>query len=190
MIVIGLDPGVVTGYAIWEARDMVLRAVGSCSIHCAMSRVLSDRESAAARGRDFLVLFEDARTLKFPGGRNAKKEGKVLQGVGSVKRDCGIWEDFLEDHGIPYQAKRWTRGTTKWTTEYFNRVTGWDKPTNEHARDAAVSVFGLNLPICAGIVRTWEDQQQRKNRSIGKSSAVPSMRARGPLRSSRTAGAG
>lgn len=190
MIVIGLDPGVVTGFAIWDALHMALEAVQSCSIHRAMSRVLDNWQSAAARGYGFLVLFEDARTLKFPGGRNAKKEGKVLQGVGSVKRDCGIWEDFLEDHGIPYQAKRWTRGTTKWTTEYFNRVTGWDKPTNEHARDAAVSVFGLNLPICAGIVRTWQDEQDRKKRSTGKSSPAASMRASATSRSSRTAGAG
>lgn len=189
MIVVGLDPGVTTGFAVWLPQTATLREVTSLPIHRAMVEVRALHELAKDKGGTLLVIFEDARTLKFPGGRNAKKEGKVLQGVGSVKRDCGIWEDFCEDYGIPYQAKRWMRGTTKWTAEYFKRLTGWAAQTNEHARDAGVLVFGLNLPICAGIVRTWQDEQERKKKSTGKSSPAASMRARLPSPPCPTAGA-
>lgn len=153
-------------------------------------RVVSYWKEPAGQLEPFgLVIFEDARTIRIGGGENFNRKEK-LQGVGSIKRDCAIWEEFLEGEGLPYQGKRWTRGTTKWDADYFKRTTGWTGQTNNHARDAAVLVFGLNLPICAGIVRVWQEEQERKKRSTGKSSPAASMRARPRSRSCPTAGAG
>jgi hypothetical protein len=199
VIVVGIDPGTVTGFAVWDAAERKLWRVESMMLHQAMTAVLDIRAQKGTRGMplepgQLLVIFEDARTLRISGGRMENEQKKygaaVREGVGSIKRDCAIWEEFLEDHGIAYQCKKWTRGTTKWDADYFKRTTGWVGTTNNHARDAAVIVFGLNLPMCGGIVRVWQEEQQRKKRSIGKSSAAPSMRARRTSRSFPIAGAG
>lgn len=194
MIVVGIDPGTVTGFAVWDAAERKLWRVESMLLHQAMTALLEIRAQKGTRGMplepgQLLVIFEDARTIRIGGGENFNRKEK-LQGVGSIKRDSAIWEEFLEDHGIAYQGKRWTRGTTKWNADYFKRTTGWAGTTNNHARDAAVIVFGLNLPMCGGIVRAWQEQQERKKRSTGKSSAAASTPARPPLRSCPTAGAG
>lgn len=194
MIVIGIDPGTATGFAVWDAKERKLCRVESMLLHQAMTAVLDIRAQKGTRCMplqpgQLLVIFEDARTIRIGGGENFNRKEK-LQGVGSIKRDSAIWEEFLEDHGIAYQGKRWTRGTTKWDADYFKRTTGWTGTTNSHARDAAVIVFGLNLPMCGGIVRAWQEEQERKKRSTGKSSPAASMRVSATSRSSRTAGAG
>lgn len=194
MIVIGIDPGTATGFAVWDAKERKLWRVESMLIHQAMTAVLDIRAQKGTRSMpleagQLLVIFEDARTIRIGGGENFNRKEK-LQGVGSIKRDSAIWEDFLEDHGIAYQGKRWTRGTTKWDADYFKRTTGWTGTTNNHARDAAVIVFGLNLPMCGGIVRAWQEEQERKKRSTGKSSSAASMRVSATSRPLRTAGAG
>lgn len=152
MIVIGIDPGTTTGFALWNAERRELLAVESWKIHLAMKLVESLKADKP------LVIFEDARSMRISGGKTFGKEER-LQGVGSVKRDSSIWEDFLEDLGVPYQARMWKPGTTKWSAEEFKRVTGWAQKTNNHARDAAVIVHGLNLPMAQGIVRAWEQRR-------------------------------
>lgn len=152
MIVIGIDPGTTTGFAIWDPHARQLLAVESWKIHQAMRRVESLRADSP------LVLFEDARTMRIGGGKTFGQNSR-LQGVGSVKRDSAIWEDFLEDAGLPYQARMWKPGMTKWSAPEFLRVTGWSLPTNNHGRDAAVIVYGTNLPMAQGMVRAWEQRR-------------------------------
>lgn len=71
-----------------------------------------------------------------------EEERKRLQGVGSVKRDASIWEDYLKDLGVSFEMVAPKRNVTKLKQETFKRYTGWDKRTNEHGRDAAMLVFG------------------------------------------------
>lgn len=151
MIVIGIDPGTTTGFAIWDPHTRALLAVDSMKLHRALARVESLRADAP------LVIFEDARTMRIGGGETYGQKSR-LQGVGSVKRDSAIWEEFLEDAGLPYQARTYKAGTTKWTADYFQRITGWTAQTNNHGRDAAVIVHGLNLPMAEGIVRAWQQR--------------------------------
>ena len=84
------------------------------------------------------VWFEDAR---FIGGGGKGGTGR-LQGAGSIKRDCSVWEEFLDYHNIAYRKIKPQRGSTKWDDKRFKRTTGWAKRTNEHSRDAGVIVFG------------------------------------------------
>lgn len=85
------------------------------------------------------VRFEDARQRRWYG-----KAGKEqLQGAGSIKRDCTIWEDFLKDYGIPFQAIAPRHNRTKLNKLKFAAITGYKGQSSEHARDAAMLVFGL-----------------------------------------------
>jgi hypothetical protein len=131
--IIGIDPGVNTGFAIWHKPTGKLLEVTSLSIVAAMDKIvkLGPLEIIELR-------YEDANLRRWYGSKGAE----VLQGVGSVKRDCNIWAEFCQFHGIKSRAIAPQRGATKWTAEYFRTVTKWQGRTNEHGRDAALLVIG------------------------------------------------
>ncbi len=135
-IFIGIDPGTETGLAVWDSSFGELVSVDSFKIHKAMQIVLNYKSSAGALG-PIKVRVEDARLRKWFGKASAEK----LQGVGSVKRDCSIWEDFLTDNGIDFEMVPPKFNMTKLKAEPFHKITGYKKQTNEHGRDAAMLVF-------------------------------------------------
>jgi hypothetical protein len=110
-----------------------------------------------------IVIFEDARQRRWFGSRdrNQIKYGAgVREGVGSVKRDCLIWEEFLLDLGVPFIARSPKSGSTKKNARHFEVLTGWKARTNEHARDAALIVYGLNTPMVTGLVLDFHSRQK------------------------------
>ena len=132
--IVGIDPGVKTGLATWDIIEQKLVAVETLPILRALGRV---SELIAAEGKIDLV-FEDSRQRKWFGKAGREK----LQGVGSVKRDCGIWQEFCEMHDIKFTARPPQPGSTKWSSDRFKKVTKWQPRTSEHSRDAALLVFG------------------------------------------------
>jgi len=139
MIWFGVDPGVNTGLAMW--KDNELKVVETVNIIQAMSRVLAAWEASED---DVTVVFEDARQRQWlPRERNASEYRGKLMGAGSVKRDCEIWEEFCNVYGIKYVAQPPRAGATKWTADTFRRITGYTGRTSNHARDAALLVYGM-----------------------------------------------
>lgn len=137
---IGIDPGVHTGIALWDSGLEIFRFVRSMTITGALTAV---RNIEAQHPRDVKVVFEDARQRRWiPDTRNLRREMGRRQGADSVKRDCAIWEEFCSTSGIPYEAVAPGRNRTKLDAEVFRSLTGWADPSNEHARDAAMLVFG------------------------------------------------
>lgn len=137
MICIGIDPGTHTGVAVWDTNERRFLSLETLPIHQALIKVMMWRDRV---GHDLQVVFEDARQRTWFG--KDKNTNAKLQGAGSIKRDCSIWEDFLTDYEIPFRAVPPQKGCTKWTEEYFKMVTGWKGKTSNHSRDAAVLVFG------------------------------------------------
>lgn len=135
-IFIGIDTGTHTGIALYEKAKHNFRYIETVKIHTAMSMV---KDAYDMYGKNLMVLFEDARLRKW--FANAGRE--QLQGAGSIKRDCTIWQDFLEDMGINFQAVPPKNNRTKLTDYEFKRITGWQQRTSEHARDAAMLVYGF-----------------------------------------------
>lgn len=137
-VIIGVDPGVDTGFAVWKKREKKLELVTTLKIHRALTYI--DSEITRIGKGEILVLVEDARLRTWiPKDRGRE----YLQGVGSVKRDAGIWEDYLEDRGIDYQLLAPAAGRTKWSSDYFKKLTGYKGRTSNHGRDAAALVYGL-----------------------------------------------
>lgn len=133
-IIAGIDPGVKTGLVIWVCHEKNLSVVDTVRLPEAMNMLLHLwREDMLHE-----IWFEDARQRKWFGNAGREK----LQGAGSIKRDCAIWQEFCEYYEIPFQAIKPAKGQTKWSAEYFQRLTGWTKRTSQHARDAAALVFG------------------------------------------------
>lgn len=140
-LIVGIDPGTHTGIAKWDRTAQKLVMVATAKIHKAMQIV----EFEHASGNLHMVVFEDARLRKWHGhadARMARSGAGIREGVGSVKRDCSIWQDFLSDLGVPFLQLKPAPGTTKWDAERFERVTGWTGRTSNHARDAACLVIG------------------------------------------------
>lgn len=135
---IGIDPGVNTGVAVWDRAAGMFVMVDSGTITEVMEAV-----TLWSHERNFKVFFEDARQRRWiPDTRDLGREMGRRQGAGSVKRDCQIWEDFCRENGIPYEAVAPQRNRTKLSAGEFARLTGWKGRTNEHGRDAAMLVFG------------------------------------------------
>ena len=135
---IGIDTGVHTGYALWDLESRELWDVDTLTITQALLRVKAISEAYRIK-----VFFEDARQRRcIPDTRDLGREMGRRQGAGSVKRDCRIWEDFCRENGIPFEAVAPARNRTKLSAEAFRRLVGWQGRTSQHARDAAMLVFG------------------------------------------------
>ena len=132
---IGIDPGVNTGFARWDKDDKIIVTCTTTTIHYAMLAIYKLHDE----GISFFVRVEDARKRKWFG--NAGRD--QLQGAGSIKRDCKIWEDFLTDLEAPFEMVAPKNNKTKMDAKIFQKITGWKERTNEHARDAAMLVYGL-----------------------------------------------
>lgn len=132
---IGIDPGTETGFAIWSKPEKKFIDIKTLRIHRAMARVL---ELVAANPGEVFVRFEDSRLRKW----FQNKTPESIQGAGSIKRDCCIWQEFLEDHKIPYSSNHPGKGMTKWKPEIFKQSTKYEGITSHHGRDAALLVFG------------------------------------------------
>lgn len=135
MIYIGIDTGVNTGLAAWDSESRRFLDVMTLPIHRAI-RYVTDCPGCT-------VVIEDARKRKWIPREGSIKEMKGrAMGAGSVKRDAKIWQDLCEDYGIAFEVVPPRKGATKWDAGVFSRITGWKGRTSNHARDAALLVFG------------------------------------------------
>lgn len=132
--IIGIDTGVTTGFAVWDIDAQRLIEVTSSGIVKAMALV--------GVYNPVMIRIEDARLRKWYNDRH-KQQRAMLQGVGSVKRDAAIWEEFCIENGYDYELVPPSANHTKSTAADFAKLTGWLRSTNEHARDAAGLVYGF-----------------------------------------------
>ena len=137
---IGIDTGTHTGLAVWNSKERKLEQIKTVKIHIAMDIVrafIAISKTGVADNYVF-IRVEDARQRKWFG----KNSNAKLQGAGSVKRDCTIWEDFLTDLGAKFEMVNPANNKTKLNAEQFKRITKYSGQTNEHNRDAAMLVYG------------------------------------------------
>ena len=135
MMMIGIDPGVNTGIAVWDKDVRKLQLCAAMPIHAAMDLVKAEHLAQRLHS----VVFEDARLRTGYFGPSSRAKA---QGAGSVKRDCTIWADYLGALGIPYRTISPRQKGAKVDAERFKAMTGWQAQTNEHGRDAAMLVIG------------------------------------------------
>lgn len=136
MILIGIDVGTNTGVAVMT--DGVLTHVATTSIIGAMETVKEHIDYAKTHNIALKIYIEDARLRTWFGDNaNAKK-----QGAGSVKRDSAIWEEFCVHYEADFTLVAPQHNKTKITADQFKRITGWQKRTSNHARDAVMLIWG------------------------------------------------
>ena len=135
---VGIDTGTDTGLAVWDGKR--LTDVRTMKIHRALKYVA---DLAVEHPGRVVVVIEDAHKRKWiPPEASIKQRVGRAQGAGSVKRDATIWRDFCKDLEIEFEALPPRPGMTKWKEDYWAKVTGWKGRTSDHARDAALLVYG------------------------------------------------
>lgn len=135
----GIDPGVTTGLAtlFLDSQGARVFRVSSSTILSAMDSILKITE----KNRSFVVL-EDARLRTWFGHTGPER----WQGAGSIKRDCQIWEEFLQIHEIPFLLIPPMHNKTKMTSAEMAKYTGINR-SNQHERDAAALLLPYNYKI-------------------------------------------
>jgi len=141
-IILGLDPGESTGFAIASRGELI--DVMSGDLWTIARQVLGFHRT----GRLLGVVVEDSRSLPIYQRHNRKpmkrdERDKLCRNVGRVDRDCALWEAFLIGRGIPYVLRKPSK-QKKWDARLLERITGYTKPTNQHGRDAARLVWGCS----------------------------------------------
>ncbi len=147
MILIGIDTGVSTGFA-WSINGK-FQSIDTESILSAQERVLSIAGDVGHAGMDVIVCIEDVRLRKWvqKGVGNER-----MQGVGSVKRDCSIWQEFCERNGLRHILVPPSHIDTKRNAEDFGLITGWTAKSSEHARDAGMLIYKYHRLIEKGMI--------------------------------------
>lgn len=142
-LAIGIDPGVKTGFAVKDIHTGQYLEIHTLKIHEAMAKVRAMVEKDSAL---LYFVVEDARARKWYNDtrKGAKASRGLAMGAASVKRDCKIWDDYLQGLGLTYLMKPPKDLATKMDKEVWRRATGWNSRTSEHARDAASFILPLN----------------------------------------------
>jgi len=134
-ILIGIDPGTTTGFAVYDRiREKIVELESGSLIGIYHGFFLKYTDLGTVK-----VRIEDARKRKWYGNRSHAK----MQGAGSIKRDSKIWEEICQYHGVDYEMIHPIKGATKLDAKTFRNITRWEGRTNEHQRDSAMIVYGL-----------------------------------------------
>lgn len=137
---VGIDPGTKTGLALYNMQRKALILVETVSIVQALDYLTRFEQKPA-----LFVRIEDARKRKWFGNADERMERSgagIREGIGSVKRDCSIWEEFLRHHKIAFELVHPAKNKTKLDAQTFSHYTHWPYETSEHSRDAAMLVWG------------------------------------------------
>jgi hypothetical protein len=131
---IGIDPGVITGCAIWDNQKQKFNFIFSGSILDVMEKL---EVHVVFGGNNFYI--ENPNLRKWYGKNSNLKQ----QGAGSIKRDYSIWVEWFTRNHVKFTQLNPKNIKTKVNSKSFNQLTKWDGKTNEHSRDAAMMVFGM-----------------------------------------------
>lgn len=136
---IGIDPGVNTGYAVWDALERELVKVG-CVDFLEMVKMLE-----AINPMEYTVIIEDpnlnAPTF-FHKETDRRKREKISQNVGANKRDAQLLIQLCQRRGLEFQPRRPSQG--KWSSAVCRSIIRQKiSPDNSHTRDAVRLVWGI-----------------------------------------------
>ena len=129
-IVLGIDPGASTGFALYV--DGVLQSLSTGAP--------SDVHGVIALHSPALVVFEDSRLTSPTWSRGVSKQAmlKIARNVGMVDGCCAMVMQACADLSIPCRGISPRHKGRKLDAPSFAAVTGWTRRCNQHERDAAM----------------------------------------------------
>ena len=132
MRVIGIDPGVNTGIAVYEDGELhLLQTIEPHQIAWYFSQYQVE---------PLFVVFEDSRLQSHVWVPSQSKgiAANIARKVGMVDAWCYLIERVCDEYDIAYMRISPKAKGGKVDAELFKKVTRWDKRSNQHERDAAM----------------------------------------------------
>lgn len=128
--IMGIDPGTNTGVAIFIGGKLT-------HMYTIAPVDIADRIEAVRPSR---VVFEDSRLQSFMWTTSTSKPAaaKMARNVGEIDAWCKLIVAVCEKLDIPAHSVSPLGKGCKMAADQFTRITGWDKPSNQHERDAAM----------------------------------------------------
>ena len=138
-LIIGIDPP--HGYAVWNVRKQDFERIDTTDFFGILDRLKKDSD------RIIRVVVEAPHHNRPVFNRNIKnirKNLKIAQNVGENKQAAKLIIGAAKTMGLEVIERRPTKYSgTKINSENFKKITGWQKRTSQHGRDAAMLVFGF-----------------------------------------------
>lgn len=133
--VVGIDPGVNTGWAMYTSGKLVLLDT---------IEPIDIQSFILTREAD-LFVFEDSRlqSAVWVPSKNKAVANNIARKIGQVDALCAIIQDTCERYDIKYMRVSPKAKGGKMNAEDFNMLTGWTGRSNQHERDAAMVAFQL-----------------------------------------------
>lgn len=129
-VIIGLDPGVNTGLAVYQQGALVeLATIHPAGIRAALMQWSPKR-----------VIFEDSRLQSFSWTTHAARAAalKMARNLGEVDAWCRLIVEHCAELGIAAHSVSPKGKGAKLNAEQFQALTGWKNRTNAHERDGAM----------------------------------------------------
>ena len=136
MVIYGLDPGVSCGFA---------RYVGGKLDALFTMKPLDAIRFVETLADGFLVVMEDSRAISTD-FRKRTKDNKAVsfakgRSLGRVDGICALVDTACRQKGIPLISLTPKEKGSKLDAEQLKALTGWDKRSNAHERDAALVAY-------------------------------------------------
>lgn len=140
--IIGIDPGVNTGLAMSIDGKLVdIRTTTFWgAVNMIMGRQLYGLSIYIENPNKNKPIFVKKGVTKEKAISEQLAYNRIAQNVGSNKRDAQLLIDFCKENSIEVVEIKPTK--KKVTREYFEKISGWTKPTSQHGRDAAMLILG------------------------------------------------
>lgn len=132
MNVIGIDPGVNMGLAIYEDGKLSeLMTIEPTSLADIFSHY---------SGEPLFIAFEDSRLQSHVWVPSQSKgvAANIARKIGMVDAWCYMIERYCEQYDVAYMRISPKAKGEKLNAEDFKRITGWTAKSNQHERDAAM----------------------------------------------------
>lgn len=152
-IFIGIDGGKDTGFAVWNKSTKSLVEVKTLDFWKAINEV----DNYLKLYPTLVLIIEDVSQhsavfkamgtyRSTPGGINNKigAVAKHGQNIGRVKRETELFIRYFELKKVDVRKIKPGKHTgSKIKKDLFKKITGFDKVTSQHGRDAAMLIYGL-----------------------------------------------
>jgi hypothetical protein len=132
MRVVGIDPGVSTGFAVYDDGKLVsLETIEPYQVAWHLSQLQFE---------PLFVAFEDSRLQSHVWLPSQSKgvASNIARKVGMVDAWCYLIERVCEEYDIAYMRISPKAKGQKLNAKDFELFTGWDGKSNQHERDAAM----------------------------------------------------
>lgn len=140
-LVIGIDPGVETGYAVWSRARREFVELLTLSFWSAYDRILgyaqTDIEIFIENPDSKRSMYARTETVEYQ-----RQRERVAKNIGSNRREASLLIERLQALGYQVTPVSPVRAR-KWDSQQFNRYTKHEGRTSQHVRDAARIVWEM-----------------------------------------------